>query len=129
MLYFTAKGTFEQVFVRCHQFHFRIWLLKRLYLETFGSISCNYGLRQLVCFMKGWIMSITLLCWSTWKHFVMQQYSNKSIKSKSPKVSQRPSVYWGPDFNTFCVLNVSIQVAHMVLSTFLLSDICILKQN
>lgn len=31
MLYFAVKGTFEQVFVRCHQFHFRILLSKKGY--------------------------------------------------------------------------------------------------
>ena len=34
MLYFAVKGTFEQRFVRCHQFHFRILLSKKAVLET-----------------------------------------------------------------------------------------------
>lgn len=42
--YFAVKGTFEWGFVRCHQFHFRIWLSLRA--GIIGSIFCSSCLRQ-----------------------------------------------------------------------------------
>lgn len=42
--YFAVKGTSEWGFVRCHQFHFRIWLSVRA--GNFGSIFCSSCLRQ-----------------------------------------------------------------------------------
>lgn len=42
--YFAVKGTSERGFVRCHQFHFRIWLSVRA--GNFGSILCSSCLRQ-----------------------------------------------------------------------------------
>lgn len=42
--YFAVKGTFERGFVRCHQFHFRIWLSVRT--GNVGSIFCSSCLRQ-----------------------------------------------------------------------------------
>lgn len=80
---FAVTGIFKQGFVRCHQFHFRIGLPKKA--GNFGSIFCSYSLRQLICIMKGWIMSITPFCRSTWKPFSRQTYPDKSIKFKRPK--------------------------------------------